>query len=57
MKTKYLASKSCKGVSLVGETREVWAGFVKRQFSSSGQWLDLVFHSLYVKLPFACKCA
>ena len=39
----------------VGETREVWAGFVKRQFSSSGQWLDSVFHSVYVKLPFACN--
>ena len=39
----------------IGETREVWAGFVKRQFSSSGQWLDPVFHSVYVKLPFACN--
>ena len=39
----------------IGETREVWAGFVKWQLSPCGQWLDLFFHSWYVEWPFAWK--
>ena len=39
----------------IGETREVWAGFVKRQFSSCGQWLDPGFSFLVCEMAFRLK--
>ena len=53
LKSRRYSHDRCR--NLIGEAREVWAGFVKRQLSSSVQWLDPGFHSVYVKLPFACK--